>query len=98
MSLVLTELSEAGIAMAADSAISMQSKGQTVSREMWKKLLKVPKIKAGISYWGTIGLITSERFDVWLEWKIAQGAYADLRSFADYIAAELNNAAMNRLI
>lgn len=100
MSLVLTELSVAGIAMAADSAISFIEGGhlKTVNRQMWRKLLRVPRIKAGISYWGSIGLISQGRFDEWLEVKISGGEYKDLRSFSDFLAAELNKAAGNKLI
>jgi hypothetical protein len=95
MSLVLTELTNAGVAMVADSAISMLRKGRisTVDQQQWKKLLKVDRICAGISYWGSIGYITPERFDNWLERKIRKGEYTDLPSFADYLAAEMNQAA-----
>jgi hypothetical protein len=94
MTLILTELSEAGIAMAADSAISMLVNKKIVVKDQkqWRKLLPVPRIKAGISYWGEIGRITSIRFDEWLEWRINNGPYKDLRSFADYLAGEMNHA------
>jgi hypothetical protein len=94
MTLILTELSQAGIAMAADSAISTVVKGKIVTKDQkhWKKLLRVPRIKAGISYWGDIGLITKIPFDEWLEGKIKKGSYTDLPSFADYLAAEMNRA------
>jgi hypothetical protein len=100
MSLVLTELSEAGIAMAADSAILYMENGNitTKNRATWKKLLRVPRITAGVSYWGTIGLITSERFDDWLDWRIGTGVYDDIFSFAHYLATELNKAAGGELI
>jgi hypothetical protein len=95
MTLILTELSKAGIAMAADSAISTWKNGKisTVDRRQWKKLLKVQRIKAGISYWGFVGKITTKRFDEWLESKINDtDCYTDLRSFADYLASEMNHA------
>jgi len=98
MSLVLTELSEAGVAMAADSAISYIANGQIKRQVMWVKLLKVPRISAGVSYWGNIGRVTADRFDEWLESKISKGDYRDLRTFADWLAAELNIATGQRLI
>jgi hypothetical protein len=100
MTLVLTEVSQAGIAMVADSAISPLRKGLIVTRDQqqWKKLLKVRRIQAGVSYWGGIGYITRERFDEWLERKIEQGTYKDLASFADYLATEMNNAARGKPI
>jgi len=54
MTLILTQLSQAGIAMAADSAISFLVNGKLATKEQqnWNKLLRVPRIKAGISYWG----------------------------------------------
>ena len=62
MTLVITELSNVGIAMAADSAITITKKGRIIgiAPKGWKKLLRVPKIKAAVSYWGVIGAITSK--------------------------------------
>ena len=58
MTLVLTQVSNAGIAMVADSAISRMVGGRIVrSDEEWEKLLWVPRIKAGVSYWGFIGKV-----------------------------------------
>jgi hypothetical protein len=100
MTLILTELSQAGIAMAADSAISMSVNGKLVTKgqKHWKKLLKVPRIKAGISYWGDVGRLIGkkDRFDEWLERKIQNRCYTDLRSFADYLAYEMNLAIGNK--
>jgi hypothetical protein len=83
MTLILTELSNAGIAMAADSAISMLINGKIVTKDQrhWTKLLRVPRIKAGISYWGSIGLIHKGRFDEWLEQKIQNGSYRPDRRY-----------------
>jgi hypothetical protein len=95
MTLILTQLSDAGIAMAADSKIGFLVGGKLSSKVTnWKKLLKVPRLKAAISYWGSPGLIVPSpaRFDEWLEKKIETGDYADLRSFADYLANEMNKA------
>jgi hypothetical protein len=98
MTLILTELSQAGIAMAADSAISALIKGKIVTKDQkqWKKLLGVPRVKGGISYWGDIGLITKLPFDEWLERRIKRGTYTDLPSFADYLAVEMNREVGNK--
>jgi hypothetical protein len=97
MTLVLTEVSRIGIAMAADSAITkiQGKKILEVDHQGWKKLLRVPKINAGISYWGMIGAVTNQQFDVWLQDKITNGNYDDLNSFADYLVVELNMACKN---
>ena len=94
MTLILTELSQAGIAMVANSAISRWRIGRIVTKDQqqWKKLLRVSHINAGISSWGAVGAITRFRFDDWLAQRIKIGNYNDLRSLADYIAEELNNA------
>lgn len=56
--------------------------------------MKVQRIRAGISYWGSIGsIVPVGRFDEWLEKKIADGDYTDPSLLADYLAAELNHAA-----
>jgi hypothetical protein len=59
MSLLLADLSEAGIAMVADSAINTLVNGRisTVDQVEWEQLLKVERIRGGISYWGSIGYI-----------------------------------------
>lgn len=98
MTLVLTELSNAGIAMAADSAIT-KLKNRTIieiDQKGWKKLLKVSKIKASISYWGMIGAITNQQFDNWLQNVIDTGDYHDLDSFADHLVSKLNTACKNK--
>jgi len=98
MTLVLTELSRAGIAMAADSAITVLRNGRIVEAErtQWNKLLRVPKIRVAISYWGMIGAVTQQQFDIWLENVINSGNYTDLDSFADHLVKRLNTACHNR--
>lgn len=98
MTLVLTELSDAGIAMAADSAITKLSRGiiVEVDQQGWRKLLPVPKINAAISYWGSIGAVTRIQFDNWLQSVIDTENYDDLESFADKVAYALNTACRNR--
>lgn len=99
MTLVLTELSEAGIAMAADSAItklSRDGKITEIDQQGWRKLLTVPSITAAISYWGMIGLVTKVQFDIWLGRAINSNNYHDLPSLADHLAGALNEACGNK--
>lgn len=101
MTLVITELSPIGIVMAADSTIT---KFDPTTRKIietdqrgWEKLLRVPSIKAAISYWGMVGAITQKQFDLWLkENVISKENYYDLPSFADYLAKALNDACQNK--
>jgi len=97
MTLVLTEITKVGIAMAADSAITkiQGNKIIEVDEQGWQKLLRIPKINAGISYWGMIGAVTRQQFDNWLQDKIASDQYNDLYSFANYLVSELNKACKN---
>lgn len=98
MTLVLTELSEAGIVMAADSAITKFARGRImeVDTQGWNKLLRVPKIRAGVSYWGMIGAVTPMQFDIWLQRVIDSKDYNDLHSFADHVVRNLNDQCKNR--
>jgi hypothetical protein len=98
MTLVLTELSNAGITMAADSAITKiyQNRIIEVDQQGWVKLLRVPRIRAAVSYWGMIGAITSVPFHEWLQRVIRTGHYDDLYSFADYLVEALNRECRNR--
>jgi hypothetical protein len=85
--------------MAADSAISYflaNGNIKHIDHKGWKKVLWVPRIRAGISYWGFVGKITSQRFDEWLENRIASMNYHDLLSFADFLADELNAKCKNQ--
>lgn len=94
MTLVLTELSDAGIAMAADSAITKLRRGKVVEvdQQGWLKLLRVSSIRAAVSYWGMVGAVTRAQFDIWLKRVINSSNYADLMSFADHLANALNDA------
>jgi hypothetical protein len=100
MSLILTEISSAGIAMAADSAISMRNPqtGQTEAHEKdWLKLLKAQRIMAAVAYWGNIGAVSGQQdFDEWLELRLRSNAYNDLPSLAGFLADELNKATKNK--
>lgn len=96
MTLVLTELSTAGIAMAADSAItkfSREGKVVEVDQRGWAKLVRVPSIAAAVSYWGFVGSVTRVQFDLWLKRVIDREDYEDLPSLAQRVADTLNEAA-----
>jgi hypothetical protein len=97
MTLVLTELSDAGIAMAADSAITRLSHGRIieVDQQGWRKLLRVPRINAAVSYWGSIGAVTRVQFDNWLQRVIDTEDYDNLKTFAQRVANSLNVACHN---
>jgi hypothetical protein len=81
MTLLITECSTAGVVMAADSAIAtMDAKGRIVevNHPGWLKVLKAPKARAAVGYWGIIGKIHHGRFDEWLNKAIEQATYSDL--------------------
>ncbi len=94
MTLILTELTTAGIVMAADSAITKMHNGKIIDidQQRMTKILKVPKIGAAISFWGVIGAVTKTPFDQWLQGVINTGNYNDLESFADILAVALNDS------
>lgn len=102
MTLVLTELSDAGIVMVADSAIAqMTADGKIAAAyKQWPKLLRVsvpPDLRAGVSYWGVIGKVTKQDFPEWLKLRLSQTEeFHDLRSLAEYLARELNAACGNK--
>lgn len=88
MTLILTELSEYGIAMAADTAVTMLSRS-TVTRSFERvyfgvrKLRPIFKIQAGVSVWGQ-GEINGVDTDVWLGEFITrrEDDYNSLQEFA----------------
>ena len=97
MTLVLTELNQHGIAMAADSAVTFSvplPSGDVTHRVLHgiRKLQPVHQINAGISCWG-IGSINGVDTDIWIGDVIqrSQSATSDLHSFASYLASELNS-------
>ena len=68
MTLVLTELSERGITMAADSAITVTNIGtgmSFISPKRAKKLQNIPYLNAAISCWG-MGQIKNIPTDEWI--------------------------------
>ena len=98
MTLVLTELSNAGIVMAVDSAITKISRGKIieVDQKGWNQLLRVPRIRAAISYLCLLGAVTQKRFDYWLQKIIKSDNYDSLQSLADYLAEALNDACQGK--
>ena len=73
MTLIITELSDFGIAMAADTADtvgSMNVRGLVEDRAFLGliKLLPVTKLQAGISYWGWAKMPPSSDKGVWMDW------------------------------
>lgn len=95
MTLILTEISEFGIAMAADTAVTFElplPNGDRISRVLTgvKKLQPIPKLQAGISIWGT-GEIERTDSDIWLARFIEanQNNYDSLSDFAILLQNEL---------
>jgi hypothetical protein len=93
MTLVLTELSSFGIAMAADSAV-MCIQNQTgliyVKPNAAQKLQVIPHLNAGISCWG-LGTIAGTPTDRWLSNFINSNTLlTTLQSFANELAGQLN--------
>ncbi len=93
MTLVLTELSSFGIAMAADSAVT-QTQTQTglsnVIPNAARKLQKITHLNAGISCWG-LGTIAGIATDQWLSNFInSSTSLTTLQSFANELARQLN--------
>jgi len=93
MTLVLTELSSFGIAMAADSAVThtqTQTGLKYVIPNAAQKLQVVPHLNAGISCWG-LGSINNIPTDQWLSNFINSSiSLTTLQSFADELAIQLN--------
>ncbi len=68
-----------------------------VDRKGWPKLLRIPRVKAAISYWGKVGKITNKQFDLWLKEEIIDSShYNDLPTLADHISNVLNKACGNK--
>jgi hypothetical protein len=97
MTLILTWLFPFGIFMGADSAISYNTyitepDGRRRKRILnsGTKILRIPKINAGISYWG-IGYVGDETTDVWLSDFIFshRADYNNINDFASLLQNEL---------
>ena len=63
MTLVMTEVSTYGVAMAADSAITLPDGRVYIGAQ---KLLPVPILNAGLSIWGR-GSVNRTAADTWLQ-------------------------------
>jgi hypothetical protein len=99
VTLLLTECSASGIAMAADSAITkFDSKGRIIEVDQsgWRKILRAPRIVAAVGYWGFIGKIYHGRFDEWLHRTMDGATYSDVPSLAAALAAALNKACKSK--
>ena len=101
MTLVLSELTRFGIAMAADSAITFSEPLPTGDSRLRvvigaNKLQVIPKLNAGISIWGKGSIIVGDdviQMDTWIENLIAEREddYDSLGSLATLLASEANN-------
>lgn len=96
MTLVLTEISQYGIVMGADSAVTCETplpSGGTGRRVLTgvQKLFPIPYLQAGVSCWG-YGQIGNFETDVWLSDFIRrhQGQSQTLQDFAMQLQDELN--------
>jgi hypothetical protein len=94
MTLVLTELTLHGIAMAADSAVTTTNTVTGLSYvqpNAAKKLHQIPYLNAGVSCWG-LGTISGMRTDQWLEDFIESNAgITTLQEFGEELAINLNS-------
>jgi len=90
MTLVLTELSKFGVAMAADSAVTFPGGRVYIGAQ---KLLPVYKLNAGIAVWGQ-GEIGNEDADIWLQKFIDNKTENNMSlwNFAELLADGLNKA------
>ncbi|KYK37503.1 MAG: hypothetical protein AYK18_09815 [Theionarchaea archaeon DG-70] len=92
MTLVLSKLTPYGIAMAADTAITVKFEfpDETLERTYAdaKKLQKIPQLNAGISWWGE-GRINGIFADLWLERFIKNSSAESLEEFAISLQNEL---------
>ena len=104
MTLIITELHsfgyERGIAMAADTALTQTSKsvdGLIEDRAFFglTKLLPVPKLRAGISYWGWTKMPPTSTGGVWMDWWLShflhnkEGDYNSISELAALLEKEL---------
>ena len=94
MTLILTELSPFGIAMAADSAVTFSNTRTGLSfaqPNVAKKLQPIPYLRAGISCWG-MGEISGISTDQWVSNFIdSNSSLTTLQGFAEELADQLNS-------
>ncbi len=101
MTLIITELSHFGIAMAADSALTVEEEGASGLKfkrtlQGADKLLFIPHLQAGISWWGLgslPGAATDIHTDAWLADFIHAHTNIDsMDDFAETLAHALQQA------
>jgi hypothetical protein len=73
MTLIITELSPFGIAMAADTAVTgscVNERGTLDDRAFFglTKLIPIKKLEAGIAYWGWAKMPPDSISGVWMDW------------------------------
>lgn len=93
MTLLLTDVSTAGIAMISDSLIAWVNPCSghfTGRKECHQKLFKVdqPLFKCGVSFWGTFGEVPD--FEAWLKGKTKNTQAQTVSEFAEELAVSLN--------
>ncbi|MFK7778413.1 MAG: hypothetical protein QM501_09950 [Gimesia sp.] len=101
MTLLLTHVSDFGVVMAADSAITWRNgtgKIICIDKKGWQKLFKVRSFRAGVSYWGLIGAINPKFYEAIKYFIEQESKYHDLKSLADYIASEMNSALKGEIL
>lgn len=88
MTLVLTEVSTFGVAMAADSAVTFSSRRVYIGAQ---KLLPIPQIDAGLSIWGQARICDVDA-DIWLQEYIRNEIPDDISlwNMAENLAQKLN--------
>src|SRR5262245_56676211 len=97
MTLVITEISEFGIAMVADSAVTVTAtlpSGSSTQEVLnaARKLQIIDYLSAGISMWG-VGSIRNVPSDLWIEDFIdLHSNIATINEFANELAGELQQA------
>ncbi|MFA5263341.1 MAG: hypothetical protein WC378_05905 [Opitutaceae bacterium] len=98
MTLVITRLAGAGIAMVADSMIAypnLITGDLGTHRDYQQKLFKISRIVAGASYWGSIGHVirdtTFKTFAEWFRAYISVSNPRNLKQFAEDLADNLNS-------
>lgn len=95
MTLVITEISRHGIAMAADSTVTELGKTPRAIPNAVKKLHRIDRLRAGISFWG-LGAISDQASnsstptEEWIAEFLAKDESADLSRFVKSLAAKLN--------
>jgi hypothetical protein len=89
MTLVMTEVSTYGVAMAADSAVTFPDGRVYVGAQ---KLLPVPQINAGLSIWGR-GDVNGTAVDTWLQDFVQNDVTREmtLLNMAETLVVKLNN-------